>query len=414
MRQLTGVVLMLCLFFSATSLLAGDTERTRDKIADKYKWDLSHMFKSDDDWAAKKEALAGKLDKFATYKGKLDQSADILYECLEYTSDIYKEYFLLSGYASKLSDQDTKQAGPMAMSQEIRQIGTKLSAAASFIDPEILAIDTKVIKKFLNEKPELQSYKQYIDDIQRLKPHTRNAAEEELISQAGLMSGTPYDVYGIFKNADMPRPEISVAADKEVKLDDATFTLYRASSDRDLRKKVFEEFFGSYKTYERTFGTQLYSQVKRDMFYKNVRNYDSCLESALNANNIPVAVYKNLIQSVHANLGTLHRYLDLRKKMLGLDDLHYYDMYPSLVKKVEMSYTVEEAQDVIKEALQPLGSDYIATLDEAFTNRWIDMYPNPGKRSGAYSSGAAYDVHPYILMNFMGKYDDVSTLAHEL
>jgi oligoendopeptidase F len=396
------------------SAISGDMDKIRDQIDDKYKWDLTHLFKSNEDWKTGKTELEGKISEIGKYKGNLSKSADQLYECLELTSDIWKKYALLSGYASKLSDQDTRESGPMGMTQEIAQIGTKLSAAGSFIDPEILAIETKTIEKFMKKKPELKNYAHYIDDIQRLKPHTRSAEVEEVISQAGMMSDTPYDVYGIFKNADMPRPEVELADGEKVRLDDAAYTLYRAGDDRDMRKKVFEEFFDAYKKYERSFGTQLYSEVKKDMFYKNVRKYESSLESALNANNIPVAVYKNLIQSVHENLATLHRYLELRKKMLDIDELHYYDMYPSLVKEVDLSYTVEEAQDVLKVALKPMGSDYVTTLDAAFNNRWIDMYPNTGKRSGAYSSGSEYDVHPYILMNYNGQYEDVSTLAHEL
>lgn len=414
MQRFIGACIMFILLFTLVTATAGDMGKTRDQIDDKYKWDLTHLFKSDEDWQAGKSELEGMIDEIKQYEGTLSKSADQLYECLEFTSNIWKKYLLLSGYASKLSDQDTRESGPMAMSQAIRQVGTKLSAAAAYIEPEILAIDTEIIEKFMKKKTELKDYAQYIDNIQRLKPHTRSAEIEEVISQAGMMSGTPYDVYGIFKNADMPRPEVELAEGEKIRLDDAAYTLHRADNDRKKRIQVFEEFFSAYKKYERSFGTQLYSQVKRDMFYKTVRKYDSSLESALNANNIPVAVYKNLIQSVHENLPTLHRYLALRKKMLGIDELHYYDMYPSLVKEVELSYTVEEAQDVLKIALQPLGNDYIATLDEAFSNRWIDMYPNTGKRSGAYSSGSAYDVHPYILMNYNGQYDDVSTLAHEL
>lgn len=414
MQRLIGACLMFILLFTVLTAIAGDMGKTRDQIDKKYKWDLTHLFKSNDDWRASKAELEEMISEIGKYKGTLGKSADQLYECLELNSNIWKKYALLSGYASKLSDQDTRESGPMGMTQEMGQIRTKLSAASSYIDPEILTIETKKIEKFMKIKPELKDYAHYIDDIQRLKPHTRSAEIEEVISQAGLMSDTPYDIYGIFKNADMPRPEVELADSEKVRLDDAAYTLYRAGDDRDMRKKVFKEFFGAYKQYERSFGTELYSQVKRDMFYKNVRNYKSSLESALNADNIPVEVYKNLIQSVHENLATLHRYLELRKKMLGIDELHYYDMYPSLVKEVDLNYTVEEAEDVIKNALQPLGSDYIATLNEAFNNRWIDMFPNTGKRSGAYSSGSAYDVHPYILMNYNGKYDDVSTMAHEL
>ncbi len=410
-RLLKGFLLVVAFIFLVT---AKDTEITRDQLPEKYKWNLKDLYESNDAWKVEKDNLKTKLGKFDQYKGKLGESSEILFDCMEYYSDVLKEYYRLSVYASRLADEDTRKSGPQAMVQEIGQVGTELSAKTSFIDPEILSIDTEKIKDFMKENPSLDEYAQYIDDVQRLKAHTLTQEEEAIISQAGLLSGTPYDVYGIFKNADMPRPAITNKAGDEVRLDDAAYTLYRADDDRGLRKEVFETFFGAYKDYERTFGTQLYAQLKRDMFYKNVRNYESCLESALNANNIPTSVYKSLIRSMRDNLGTLHRYLELRKRMLGLDELHYYDMYPSLVSEIDISYTVEEAQDLLLTALQPLGRDYIATLDEAFSNRWIDMKPNTGKRSGAYSSGSAYDVHPYILMNYMGKYEDVSTLAHEL
>lgn len=387
---------------------------SRAQIDAKYKWDLQDIYKDEAAWRAAKAEVEKMLPKYKTYKGKLGRSANTLYNCLEFSSRVSKEYARLASYAGKLSDQDTRESGPMAMNQEIAQLGTKLNGASSFIDPEILSIPTQTIKRFLKQKKELRVYKQYLDNIQRMKPHTRSAEVENTIAEAGSMSDTPYDIYGIFKNADMPRPALTLKDGSTINLDDAAYTLYRADGDRNFRKKVFETFFGAYKKFERTFGTDLYSQVKKDIFYKNVRHYNSSLERALNANNIPVSVYTNLIKGVHENLPTLHRYLNLRKRMLGLKTLHYYDMYPSLVKKVDMNYTVEEAEALIIKALHPLGEEYTATLEEAFKNRWIDIYPNTGKRSGAYSSGGAYDVHPYILLNFNGKYDDVSTMAHEL
>ncbi len=411
-----GVVLMI-LFFVLNLLQAQEsksTEINRDQIPEKYKWDLSQMFASQEDWQKEKQAVTAEIEKFKQYQGKLAESANTLLECLDFYTNTLKRFYLLSAYASQLSDQDTRESGPLAMRQEISQIGNKLSAATSFIEPEILNIDRKKIQGFIAQNPKLEVYKQFLDNIQRMKPHTLSPEEEKIIANAGMMSDTPYDIYGIFKNADMPRPEIQLPDGKKVRLDDSNYTLYRASEDRDLRKKVFEEFFGAYKNFERTFGTDLYSEVKKDIFYKTVRKYDSSLESALTPNNIPTSVYTNLIESVNEHLPILHRYLKLRKKMLGVDELHYYDLYAPLVGKVDLNYSVEEAEDLIKEALQPLGDDYVSVLDRAFNNRWIDMMPNTGKRSGAYSSGAAYDVHPYILMNFMGKYDDVSTLAHEL
>ncbi len=392
----------------------GKSEITRAQIDAKYKWNLQDIYKDEAAWQSAKKEVEKMLPKFKTYKGKLGRSANTLYNCLDFSSKVTKEYMRLSSYAGKLSDQDTRESGPMAMNQEIAQLGTKLNGASSFIDPEILSIPKQTIKRFLKAKKELQVYKQYLDNIQRMKPHTRSAEVENTIAEAGSMSDTPYDVYGIFKNADMPRPKMILKDGKTINLDDAAYTLYRADADRNFRKKVFETFFGAYKNFERTFGTDLYSEVKKDIFYKNVKKYNSSVERALNANNIPVSVYTNLIKGVHENLPTLHRYLNLRKRMLGLKTLHYYDMYPSLVKKADMNYTVEEAEALIIKALHPLGDEYTATLDEAFKNRWLDIYPNTGKRSGAYSSGGAYDVHPYILLNFNGKYDDVSTMAHEL
>ncbi len=421
MKLIIGV-LMMASFMLLSNCSTGQqgnankskTEITRSQIAEKYKWNLQDLYKDEAAWQAAKKEVEGMIPKFMTYKGKLGRSANTLYNCLEFSSNVWKEYMRLSSYAGKLSDQDTRESGPMAMTQEISQLGTKLGAASSFIEPEILAISSSRIKSFMKQQPGLKVYAHYIANIQRRKAHTLTSAEEKIIADAGIMSDTPYDVYGIFKNADMPRPEVAVTSGKKVRLDDAAYTLYRADANRDLRKEVFEQFFGAYKNYERTFGTELYGEVKKDMFYKNVRKYNSCLESALDGPNVPVSVYHNLITSIHENLPVLHRYLKLRKKMMGLKELHYYDMYPSLVKKADMTYTVEEAEELVKKGLAPLGPDYVAVLDEAFNNRWIDIYPNTGKRSGAYSSGGAYDVHPYILLNFNGKYDDVSTMAHEL
>jgi oligoendopeptidase F len=199
-----------------------------------------------------------------------------------------------------------------------------------------------------------------------------------------------------------------------VVLDASAYALYRASANRDDRKKVFENFFSKMNEFKMTLGAQLYGKVKENMFVKNVRNYNSCMESSLNSNNIPTAVYHKLIENANRNLPTLHRYLELKKRMMGIDELHYYDLYAPLVSDIDLKYSYEDGYDIIKKALQVLGDEYVNTLQEAFDSRWIDVYPNTGKRSGAYSNGSAYDVHPYILLNFNGQYDDVGTLAHEL
>ena len=414
MYKLLGVIFMLSLFFSPSQTIGSEANRNRDQIESKYKWNLTDLYKTNNIWRTEKDNFEKSLNKFKIFQGILNNSADELYACLTLLMEKDKELSRLYSYASMLSDQNTKESTPLGMKQEMDQLATKFSSAISFIDPEVLAITKDRMKEFYKTKPELKLFTQFLDDIQRKREHTLDSVGEKIIANAGIMAGSPDDIFSIFSNADLPYPTVKLSSGDDAYLDAAGYALNRASSIRDDRKKVFETFFGTLKKFERTFGTQLYSQVKKDMFYKNVRKYDSCLERALDANNIPVSVYTTLIDNAHKNFPTLYRYLKLRKRMLGLDELHYYDMYPSLVKKVDMDYDAEEAENVIKKALSVLGDNYVNTLDIAFDNRWIDMYPTPGKRSGAYSNGSAYDIHPYILMNFNGKYDDVSTLAHEL
>jgi len=296
----------------------------------------------------------------------------------------------------------------------MQQVETELSKMSAYFDPEILAIPEEKIAQFFKDEQQLEKYRQYVDDIQRRKAHTLSEPEEKLIAEAGNLASTPQDIYSIFSNADMPRPTVTLSTGEDVRLDAAGYAGNRATSVREDRIKVFEAYFGALNDFRRTFGTQLYGEVKKNIFYKNARNYDSCLERALDNNNIPTSVYYKLIENTNKNLPTLHRYLKLRKKMLGVDELHYYDMYPSLVKNVDLKYTYDEATDIVKKSLAALGDEYVNTLDKAFNERWIDVYPNTGKRSGAYSQGSAYAIHPYILLNYNGKYNDMSTLAHEL
>jgi len=390
-----------------------EQDQTEITNSEKYKWNLKDLYANIEDWRNSKNNLEKRIDSILEFKDKLGNAADNLYQCLNLYSLLEIEYSKLFSYANQLSDQDTRESLPLAMCQEIDQIGVKLNVAASFIDPEIITIDSAVIGGYLKENENLKDYIHYIDNVRRLKPNTRNTVEEKIVSQAGLMKETAADIYSIFKNSDMLRPMLKLVDGRSVLLDDSTFTLYRSDSNREFRKSVFTEYYTAYKKYERTFGAQLYGQLKKNVFEKNVRNYNSCLESALNANNIPCEVYKNLINCVHDNLSVLHRYLRLRKKILGLAEMHYYDLYAPLVKKADKTYTIDEARNLVVKALAPLGSDYLETINQAFDNRWIDVYAGTGKTPGGYSTDS-YDVHPYILMNYKGKYEDVSTLAHEL
>ncbi len=400
--------------FTADTKMDDPKTKERDKIPDNYQWNLSDLYSSVETWEKEKEAFPEKFRKIEEFKGTLGNSSAALYSALSYLESVAKDLFKFSSYASMLSDQDTRKADPLSMDQEASQIATKFSTAAAYITPEILSIPENKLKTFFDQEPKLEKFKHYVDDIYRTKEHTLSAPEENIIAQAGIMQGNSYNIYSIFSNAEMPRAEVTLANGEKVTLDAAGYALYRASSNREDRIKVFESFFSEMTKFRMTLGTQLYGKIKEGMFSKNVRKYNSCLEAALDQNNIPTDVYYKLIENANKNLPTLHRYLNLKKRMMGVDDLHYYDIYAPLVGNVDLEYNYDEGTNIIMESLSVLGDEYTSTLKKAFDNRWIDVFPNTGKRSGAYSNGSAYDVHPYILLNYNGKYDDVSTLAHEL
>ncbi len=414
MHPVAKVTLSVVGISLATSAAAFAQERDRSKIDKKYTWDLTHIYASDEAWKKAKEEFVSRLPKIETFRGKLARSPQMLLECLEYTTELSKEYHRLSSYASMSSDQDTRVSTYLAMQQEMSTIGSDFSARASFIEPEILKMDKATVEKFLQQEKGLATFRHYLFDILRRQAHTGTEGEEKIIADAGLMADGPQSIYGIFSDADFPYPELTLSDGSTIKLDKSNFAVSRTLPNREDRKNVFATFFGKMNDFRRTYGTQLYAEIKKNMFYTRARKYGSALERALDENNIPLEVYKQLIENANKHLDTFHRYLKLRKRMMGLEELHYYDLYAPLVKGVDLKYTVEEAQQNILASLKPLGDDYINVTRKAFNERWIDMYPTEGKRSGAYSNGSVYDVHPYILMNYNGKYDDMSTLTHEL
>jgi oligoendopeptidase F len=389
-------------------------DKERDQIPEKYKWNLKDLYATHDEWQKSKDKVAAKFDRIGNYKGILGKSAKDLLEALDYFYHVYKEFSKLSIYANMQSDEDTRESKPLAMTQEMDQLGTEFNKVSAYIDPEILTIPQEKIDQFFTTEPRLEIYRQLIDNIQRTKAHTLSDTEEQLIAEAGRMSDSAQNAYSIFSNADMIRPVVTLSTGEEVTLNAAGYGAHRRSQNREDRIKVMNAFFGELNKYRRTFGMLLSSEIQSNIFYKNVRVYNSSLESSMDGNNIPTSVYHKLIENVNRNLPTLHRYLNLRKRMLGVDELHYYDIYPPLVKNVDLTYSYDDAAEIIKKALAVLGDEYVEILGKAFKDRWIDVYPNTGKRSGAYSSGGAYDVHPYILMNYNNKYNDMSTLAHEL
>jgi len=402
--------LLILLAAPAVPASASDEASMNDQA---HTWDLTDLFPNDEAWEKAKKALEERIPSIEPYRGRLGESAGVMAEAFGLISDITREYARIRTYASLNSDQDTREAGPLGMRQEIGQLGTTLGATVSFVDPEILALDPKVLDGFLAEEPKLAVYRMLLDDLQRRRDHTLGEGEEEVIATASLISGAPSDLYGIFVGADMPYPTVKLSTGEEVRMDQAAYTKHRAAPAREDRIAVFDAFWNRFNDYSRTLGTSLYSGVKRDLFYTKVRNYDTALASALDAANIPTDVYHTLVREVNASLPTLHRYLKLRQRMLGLDEIHYYDIYPPIVKEVEMDFPYEEGVKLMLESLTPLGEEYVKGLAAGIDSRWIDVYPGQGKRSGAYMAGSAYDVHPYMLLNYVDDYNSLSTLAHE-
>ena len=413
MKTFWGVVMALATLTLCNDRVLAQT-RDRSAIEAKYQWNLADLYPSDEAYEKAKKETAAKFEGILQFKGKLTKSPAQLLAGLEYHSNLIKDMLRLESYASKKSDLDTRNSKYLALKQEIDQLFTQYNSISSFINPEILTMDQKRIDKFLSSEPKLLLYKHFLDDLLRSKEHLFSEPEEKIIAEAGLVTGSAASIYSIFKNADMPYPTVKLSTGEEVLVDQAGYGRYRAMPNRADRKLIFEAFFGKFNDFRRTFGTELDGNVKSQIFYKNVRKYKSTLETALDANNIPLEVYSSLIENVNKNLPSFHRYLNLKRRMMGSDTLFYYDLYAPAVAGIENEYTYDEAQKIVLSALKPLGNDYVKTVSEAFANRWIDVYPTPGKRSGAYSSGSAYDVHPYILLNYTNLYNDVSTIAHEL
>lgn len=399
------------MLFSST--VAVSQMKVRDELPDQYKWDLTDLYASDEAWRLEKDKLKTDIQKMAEYRGKLTGNAATLLGALELNAQLAKEMVRLYSYASMNSDQDTRVTKYTGMTQEMQQLASEFGALTSYMEPELLTLEEALLEQFFEQEEDLETYRFYLSDLLRKRAHRGSEEVEKVLAYSALMSGNAANIFSTFINAEFPYPDVEVKGE-QVRMNQANFALYRASEDRDVRKRAFEAYFGKLHEFQRTLGTQLYGNINAALFSTKARNYESTLQRALDGGNIPVAVYHNLVQNVNDNLGTFHRYLNLRKRMMGVDTLHYYDLYAPLVEQVDLSYSVEDAVAHILASLEPLGADYVEVSKRAFSERWIDMYPNEGKRSGAYSNGSAYDVHPYILMNYNGKYNDMSTLTHEL
>lgn len=404
-----SLIILLGFFYSVNSF----AQEERANIADKYKWDLTDIYQSETDWQEAKAALIIELPKIENYKGKLTQSAGNLLACFELSSKINREAGKLYLYANMPSDLDTRDMKYSGMKKELQQLLTDYAAKVAFIDPEILSIKWSVIEGFIKEEPKLKMYEKALKDLFRQKKHTLSEPEERILALSYMATGTASSVYSTFQNAEMPNPEVTLSTGEKAVLSSAGYSKHRAASNRTDRELVFKEFWTNYKNFQATYGEMLYGQIKAALYRATARNYKSSLEAALDPKNIPTEVYHSLVENANKNLPSFHRYLAIKKRMMGLDTLKYLDIYAPSVKGVDLKYNYDEGQKIILEALKPLGESYTSVVEKAFNERWIDVYPTTGKRSGAYSSGV-YDTDPYILLNYNGLYEDVSITAHEL
>ena len=399
------------LAFLAVSAALPCPARERSEIPDEYKWNLTDLFPDEAAWKASRDALAKRIPELARARGTLGGSPAALFEALDAISKAQLQLERLYTYAGARADEDTRVSGPLELRQSAEQLAVDLASATSWVQPEILSLDAAKVRSFAAD-PRLAPWRFFLDDTLRMKPHTLSPDEERLVAEASDLGGAGESAYELLANADLPWPTVKLSTG-EVRLDQSAYGLHRQSRVAADRDAVFSAFFGALKGYERTIGANLFATVKAQSFTRKSRRYASNLEASLFPNAIPAKVYTQLVADVRRSLPTLHRYLALRKRMLGLEKLRYQDLYVPLVASVNLAFQPAEARAVTLAAVAPLGKPYQDGLAKGFASGWTDYLPSTGKRSGAYSTGV-YGVHPYQLLNFNGSYDDVSTLAHEV
>jgi len=390
----------------------GAAATERSEVPAKYRWDTTGLFPTEAAWTTERDAVEKKLPRLAHFQGHLGASSDTLAAALELSFDLQRRAERVTTYANMIADEDARISRHLEMRGAAERLGVALRSAGSYIRSEILSVGAVRIRGFAARNPRLRDYRQYLDDVLRYAPHTLSAAEEKVVAQSGRMSNAGNTIRDELNNAELPWPTIRLSTGESVRLDDAAYTKYRQSPIRADRDSVFRAFWRAHQQFQGTFGTTLDAQTQGHIFERDVHHFKSSLESALFADNIPPRVYAQLIDDVHANLPTLHRYLKLEKRLLGVQELRYEDLYAPLIKNVDMHFTPEEAMAIVLDAVKPLGTAYVDTLRHGFASRWIDWMPTTGKQSGAYSTGA-FGTHPYQLQNFTGLYDEVGTLAHE-
>ena len=384
----------------------------RNELNPEYTWALEDLYSCDEAWEAEFEWDKDYLRIVKAYEGRLGESARLLLHYLALSDEITGVFDKLGNYAYRRADEDTRDSGPQAMCAQLSSFLTQLSTASAFETNEILAIPDETLEQFYQEEPELEVYRRYLDRIRHRREHILSPAEEKLLAMAGELSDNPDNIFSMLNDADMTFADAVDEAGNAHPLTHGTYIPMMHGSDRTLRKSAYENLYAVYGQFKNTLAATLAAQAKQLWFFAQARKYPSALAAAMDRNEVPEEVYHNLIAAVRDNLPKLHRYVRLRKKLLGVEELHCYDLYANMVGDVEMKFTFEEAKEIALKALEPLGSDYCNILKEGFESRWIDVYENAGKRSGAYSAGAR--VHPYVLLNYHDTLNDLFTLVHEM
>ena len=386
---------------------------SREEIDSKYKWDLSSMFPSDEAFEAGLEELKAYCPKLLAFKGKISTSAQALLEFLQLEDKMILLLYKIINYAERKSDEDTRVAKYQAYVANATSAYTQVGEATSWFAAELLAIPAESVEKFYAEVPALEFYRRKLNKILNQREHTLSAEEEALLARAEELAVQPTNIFSMFDDADLTFDDAVDSEGKTHKLTSGSFVPLLMDADRVLRESAFKQLYSRFGEFRNTSAAILTSQVKNLQFFSSSRKYASSLEAALAENEIPVEVYNNLIDAVHQNFPAFYKYVDLRKRVMGLDELHFWDVYTPLVDDVDMKFTYEEACDLIIKALAPMGEEYVSLVKKGLESRWVDVYETPGKRSGAYSAGGK-GMNPVMLLNFQGGLDDVYTLIHEM
>lgn len=384
----------------------------RSEIPAENTWNTADIYPTDEAWEKEFDETQALARTLPGYAGRLGESAKTLYEYLTLSMRVGDQLTNLYRYASLRQDEDTRVAKYQAMAGKAMSLYVEVSSATAFETPELLKLPQETLEQFYADEPELELYRRYFTVIQDRKEHTLSDAEEKLLAAAGEMAQAPDDIYSKFTNADLTFPDIVDRDGNSLPLSDATFVPYEMSEDRELRRTAYEQYYDTYGKFQNTAAAVLCAEVKQRQFFATARKYESPLAAAVSSTRVPPQVYHNLVDTVNANLDKLHRYVRLRKKLLGVDELHMYDIYAPMVSGADKVIPFDEAKATVYDALAPMGEEYRAIIKEGFDNRWIDVYENAGKRSGAYMNGVV--VHPYVLLNQKDNLDSMFTLAHEM